>query len=191
MKLKLLLTTLTATMALHAQTGTEIYEAKCAICHKIKPMMDKQKIMNMSPEERMSAKERMMQTMKAPPMSKVSAKIKFDLKDDKTAFVAFVKDYIVNPSSEKSHCMPMAVKRFGTMPAIGKSMKTKEIDTVANWLYDNFTQKWDANAEGMACKAKAKDKSSKCGQGKCGNADKMKKMAPKSMKCGQGKCGGN
>ncbi len=185
MKLKLLLAGLLATVALNAQTGTEIYEAKCAVCHQMKPMMDKQKMMQMSKEERMSMKQKMMKTMKAPPMSKVSAKIKFDLKDDKTAFVAFVKDYIVNPSADKSHCMPMALKKFGVMPAIGKGMTAQELDTVANWLHDNFTEKWDMNDKGMMCQMK--DKGMKCGQGKCGG--KMKNTE-KSMKCGEGKCGG-
>jgi len=214
MKLKLLLAGLLATVALNAQTGTEIYKAKCAVCHKMKPMMDKQKMMQMSKEERMSMKQKMMKTMKAPPMSKVSAKIKFDLKDDKTAFVAFVKDYIVNPSADKSHCMPMALKMFGTMPPIGKGMTAQEVDTVANWLHDNFIQKWDMNDKGMMCKMQ--DKGMKCGQGKCGGMGKAKKTesskcgashqeksagkcagdkaekkaASKSMKCGQGKCGG-
>jgi hypothetical protein len=213
MKLKLLLAGLIATVTLHAQTGTEIYEAKCAVCHQMKPMMDKQKMMQMSKAERMSMKEKMMKTMKAPPMSKVSSKIKFELKDDKTAFVAFVKDYIVNPSKEKSHCMPMALKKFGVMPAIGKGMTAEEVETVANWLHDNFTEKWNPDDMGMMCKMK--DKGMKCGQGKCGGMDKPKKpeaskcgashqeksagkcaedkaekkAAPKSMKCGQGKCG--
>jgi len=192
MKLKLLLAALIATVALNAQTGAKIYEAKCAVCHKMKPMMDKQKMMQMSEKERMSMKEKMMKMMKAPPMSKISAKIKFDLKDNKTEFVAFVKDYIVNPSAKKSHCMPMALKMFGTMPAIGKAMTAKEVNTVSNWLYDNFNEKWDMNDKGMLCKMKGKDtKGMKCGQGKCGGAKAKKKVAPKSMKCGQGKCGGN
>ena len=154
MKLKLLLAGLVATVTINAQTGTEVFESKCVACHTIKPMMDKQKMMQMSKEERMSMKAKMMETMKAPHMSKVSAKIKFELKDDKTAFVAFVKDYIVNPSAEKSHCMPMALKMFGVMPAIGKGMTAEEIDTVANWLYDNFTEKWNPKDMGMMCKAK-------------------------------------
>jgi len=188
MKLKLLLVGLLATVALNAQTGTKIYETKCAVCHQLKPMMDKQKMMSMSKEERMSMKAKMMKTMKAPPMSKVSAKIKFDLKDDKTAFVTFVKDYIVNPSADKAHCMPMAVKMFGTMPAIGKDMKAEEIDTVANWLHDNFSDKWDMNDKGMMCKAKDA-KSMKCGQGKCAGMDKkVPKPEAKTMKCAPGKC---
>ena len=188
MKLKLLLAGLLATVALNAQTGTEIYEAKCALCHQLNPMMDKEKMMAMTPQERMSMKEKMMKTMKAPPMSKVSSKIKFELKDDKAAFVAFVKDYIVNPSADKSHCMPMALKKFGVMPAIGKGMKAEEIDTVAHWLHDNFTTKWNPDTMG-ACKAKGH--SMKCGEGKCGGKMKAhKKPTPKTMKCGQGKCGG-
>jgi len=214
MKLTLLLAGLFATVVLNAQTGAEVYKAKCSVCHQMKPMMDKAKMMAMTPKERISMKEKMMKMMKAPPMSKVSAKIKFDLKDNKTAFVAFVKDYIVNPSADKSHCMPMALKRFGTMPAIGKGMKSEDIDAVANWLHDNFTEKWNPNKMGMMCKAKGKGM--KCGEGKCGGMKKMakpdaskcgashqkesagkcagdkveKKEAPKAMKCGQGKCGG-
>jgi len=170
--IKLLLAGLAMTITLQAQTGAEIFNTKCAVCHQLKPMMDKQKMMQMSKEERMRMKEKMMKNMKAPPMSKVSAKIKFDLKDDKAAFVAFVKDYIVNPSADKAHCMPMALKMFGTMPAIGKGMKAEEIDTITNWLHDNFSDKWDMHDKGM----------------KCGNS--MKKPDSK-MKCGQGKCGGN
>lgn len=164
---KLLLVGLVATVALNAQTGTEIYNAKCAVCHQMKPMMDKAKMMAMSPQERMSMKAKMMKTMKAPPLSKVSAKIKFELKNDKDAFVAFVKDYIVNPSADKSHCMPMALKKFGVMPAIGKGMSKEEVNTVALWLHDNFTNTWNPNEMGMMCKAKGKGM-------KCGG-DKAKK----------------
>jgi mono/diheme cytochrome c family protein len=214
MKLKLLLAGMIATVALNAQTGTEVFESKCVACHMMKPMMDKQKMMQMSKEERMSMKAKMMETMKAPPMSKVSSKIKFELKDDKTAFVTFVKDYIVNPSAQKSHCMPMALKKFGVMPAIGKGMTDEEINTVANWLYDNFTEKWNPNDMGMMCKAK-NAKGMKCGEGKCGGMNKTakpmnskcgashkkesagkcagdkpaKKETPKAMKCAAGKCG--
>jgi len=214
-KFQYLLLGLLMTIALNAQSGAKVYEAKCALCHQMKPMMDKEKMMAMTPQERMSMKEKMMKTMKAPPMSKVSAKVKFELKDDKAAFVAFVKDYIVNPSAEKSHCMPMALKKFGVMPAIGKSMKAEEIDAVANWLHDNFTNKWNPDDMGMMCKVKGKGM--KCGEGKCGGkmktqiskvskcgASHQKESAgkcgngviseptseEKTMKCGQGKCGG-
>ena len=161
-------------------TGQSIYDTKCAACHTLKMPDDKS-------------------TMKAPPLSKVSAKIKHDLDDNKTQFIAFVDDYIQNPSADKAKCMARAIKKFGTMPAIGKAMTAEERTTIATWLFDNFDEKWDAkdctgpNCKGNKCgdgkcggdKAKA---GSKCGSGKCGGDDKKAKA---DSKCGSGKCGGD
>ncbi|MCB4758769.1 MAG: cytochrome c [Sulfurovum sp.] len=137
--------------------GASVYKAKCKTCHMLKPTMGKKKM------------------MKAPPMSKVSAKLKYDFKGNKTQIVAFIKDYIVNPAKKKAHCMPMALKKFGVMPPIGKSLKPKELDLVANWIVDNFNHKWDPKAMGTGCASKTKGKKMmKCGGG---------------MKCAAGKCG--
>ena len=172
-----------------ANSGTTVYEANCKACHMLKPMMDKEKMMKMSMSERMAMKQKMMKTMKAPPMSKVSAKLKYDFKNDKAKVVAFIKDYIVNPNAKKARCMPMALKRFGIMPAIGKSMSAEDIDTVANWVYDNFDESWDPQAMNMMCNAKGMNKGAmKCASGKCGGMAKKPKAA--TMKCGMGKCGG-
>jgi uncharacterized low-complexity protein len=68
-------------------------------------------------------------------------------------------------------------------------MKAEEIDAVANWLYDNFNEKWDMHDKGMMCKIK--NKNMKCGKGKCGSMKKPQKSEiSQKMKCGQGKCGG-
>ena len=180
-----------STLTLSAKSsGTEIYEANCKACHMLKPMMDKEKMMQMSKADRMSMKEKMMKNMKAPPMAKVSAKLKHDFKDEKVQIVAFVKDYIVNPSVDKAHCMPMALERFGVMPAIGKSLSAEDLDTIANWVVDNFDEKWDANAMNMICNS-GKGKGMEKGMMKCGGG----MMAPKpkaggGMKCAAGKCGG-
>lgn len=170
-------------------TGESIFNSKCVACHTLKILKDKS-------------------TMKAPPLGKVSAKIKYDLDNNKTAFVAFVEDYIQNPTEEKVKCMPMALKKFGLMPPIGKAMSEEERKTVATWLFDNFDEKWDdanctaPNCKGKKCggdKAKCASKwndtnctsqnckGKKCGSGKCGD-DKAK--AKTDDKCGSGKCGG-
>ena len=147
-------------------TGQTIYDNKCAACHTLEMPDD-------------------MSTMKAPPMSKVSAKIKHSFDDNKTAFVAFVEDYIQDPSEEKAKCMAKAIKNFGVMPPIGKAMSEEERNVVATWLFDNFDEKWDAkDCEGANCKGKKKE--DKCGSGKCGG-DKAKT----DSKCGSGKCGGD
>ena len=171
------------TLSANSSDGTEIFKAKCQACHMLKPPMEMQKMIQMSPDERRAMKQKMMRTMKAPPMSKISAKLKYDFGGDRTKIVAFVKDYIVHPSKEKAHCMPMALQRFGTMPPIGKTLTASELDTVSAWIVDGFTSTWDANDKNMACNADGKDKGKgmmKCGPGRCGGA----------MKCGHGKCGG-
>jgi len=87
----------------------------------------------------------------------------------KKEFVTFVKDYIQNPSQKKGYCMPMAYKRFGTMPPIGKGMTKEERDIVANWLYDNFKGKWEMNMDAKACSSRNSKKQMRCGAGKCGS----------------------
>ena len=173
------------TSTLYAQTGTEIFQSKCVACHMLKPMMDKTKMKAMNQEDRMAMKEKMMKNMKAPPMNKVSAKLKHDFKNDKNTFTAFVKEYIVHPSKEKAHCMPMAIERFGLMPAIGQGMSAKDLNTISNWLYDNFTDDWDkSEMSKMSCGTSHKN-------GKCGGAMKKSNMKKCSAgKCSTGKCGG-
>lgn len=162
------------TLSAEESTGEGIYQANCVACHILKNPKD------------MSNKERaeMMKTMKAPPMPKVSAQLKNAFDYNETKFRAFVEDYIQNPDANKSLCAPMAVKRFGVMPAIGKTLTEKERKVIAKWLYENFDEK-AISQNGEACNAK--DKSMKCGDGKCGSSMKEEK-AP--MKCGAGKCGG-
>ena len=158
-------------------TGETIFNSKCVACHTLNVPKDKS-------------------TMKAPPLGKVSAKIKHDLDNNKTAFIAFVEDYIQNPSKEKVKCMPMALKKFGLMPPIGKAMSKEERATVATWLFENFDEKWESNCTAQNCKGENNCKGkkcggdkpktdSKCGKGKCGG-DKPKT----DSKCGTGKCGG-
>jgi len=152
--IKSLMVLIFMSVGLFAQSGTQIFEAKCASCHMLNPPFD------------MSKKK----DMKAPPMKMVSLRIK-KMTADKDEFLAFVKDYIVNPSQEKGYCMPKAYKHFGTMPPIGKGMSKEEIEVVSNWLYDDFKGSWDTSKGARACEGKQGCKSGKkCeskGSGKC------------------------
>jgi len=179
---KLFLGLLLTMSALYASSGEEIYKAKCAMCHANKGMMSKEqkqnmraKMQNATQEERMVMREKMMQkmkksNMKAPPMPMVAKRLKMKLAT-RAEFIAFVEDYIQNPSQEKGFCMPMAYKRFGTMPPIGKSLTKEERATIAAWLYDNYKGSWGGSMDGKMCEMKNKGmKSMKCGGGKCGSA---------------------
>lgn len=177
--------------SLFAISGQSVYTQNCAACHQMKGMMDmsqmkamKEKMQTASAEVKAQMKTDMKKKMqesgmKAPPMNMVSMRVKKMKGEDKASFVAFVKDYIVNPSQDKGVCMPMAYKRFGTMPPIGKSLSEAEREAVANWLYTNFKGSWNKSMGGMMCE----NKNMKCGAGKCGGQSKH------SMKCGSGKCG--
>ena len=186
---KLLLVFILGFVSLQANSGEEVYKAKCASCHAMKGMMDegqmkemRQKMQNATQEEKMAMRQKMMQKMqksdmKAPPMPMVSKRLKMMLKS-RAEFITFVDDYIQNPLKEKGYCMPMAYKRFGTMPPIGKSLSKEERTAVASWLYDNFKGSWGNSMNGKMCEMRNKGmKEMKCGAGKCGG----KKS---SMKCG-------
>ena len=191
---KIVLALVMAFGSLYATSGGDIYKSRCMACHGLQSPMSvdemksmRQKMQSASKEEKMLLKEQMMQKMKkakmrAPAMPMVSMRLKSQLKDKK-AFIAFVTDYIQNPSQEKGHCMPMAYKRFGTMPPIGRSLTPEQRTAVATWLYENFKGSWAESMGGKSCEMrnKMKEKSMKCGSGKCGGA---KKASNSSTKCG-------
>ena len=102
--------------SLFSLDGGLVYTKYCASCHK----MQKPKV-----------------GLLAPPMPSVSKRLQRDI-NSKEEFIAFVKDYIQNPSKEKGHCSEKAFVNLGTMPPIGKSLTKEEIDAVSLWLFENF-----------------------------------------------------
>ncbi len=175
----LLLLAMFAGASLFANSGEEVFKVKCAMCHKVVDMKERQaKMQALPPKERKEAMMKFVATLKAPPINKVSARVKH-FYPKKADFVAFVKEYITHPNPKKALCMPMALKKFGTMPPIGVSMSKEQKEAVAEWMYDNFHQKW---TEMKACAAGKGGM--KCGAGKCGGMGKKP-----AMKCGAGKCG--
>jgi len=171
-------------------TGESVYKSKCASCHAL------------DTKKEMTSKERtaMMKEQKAPPMAKVSAKVRDAFKEDTNKSVAFVADYIVNPDMNKSLCMPMALKKFGIMPAIGKSMKSNEIEVVSKWLVTSFDGNWTKMME-TKCKGKVKDdrccagtkkpNRPKCGGDNISRHPSMKLSTDSNSSHGSKKCGGD
>ncbi len=184
MKKLTLLFALCAITGLFGAEGEAIFKAKCSACHMLTPPAGMMKGPG-TPEFKDA-----MASLKAPPMVKVAqmAKMRYP---DKEAFVNFVTDYITNPQESKTVCMKKAIKGFGLMPPIGKSMSDAEKKAVAEWIY---TLKPSKKMQMMKCGE------GKCGEGKCGmNKAKqmmkcgaaMKEKAKTMMKCGAGKCGGS
>ncbi len=123
MKLKttILLTIALVSVVNAAPTDEALVKSKCSACHVMTRPQDMSKIV-------------------APPMMGVMRHVKMTY-PNKAQAVAFIKDYVLNPSREKAICMPQKIERFGLMPSQKGSVTPKELEDIASWLYDNFPPK--------------------------------------------------
>ncbi|MDD5160822.1 MAG: cytochrome c [Sulfuricurvum sp.] len=113
--------------------GYGIYQKHCMQCHV--EMMEKQEVM------------KHLGSLKAPPMVEVSNRLKENvlIADDdndvkRQVIVAFIKDYIQNPSVQYSMCHPMAIEKFGIMPSLKGKLSDDERQAVAEWIYDRYNK---------------------------------------------------
>ncbi len=141
-----------AISAFAAPKGADVYKKYCQSCHMLTPPGERKRIMQLPKEKRRLMLRKMMKKMKAPPMSKVSAKLKYDLNGDRAKILAFIQDYIVHPKAEKARCMPRALHRFGVMPPIGQALTPAERKAVAEWIVDRFRDEWQPNEGQKGCR---------------------------------------
>jgi len=126
-KLALLLLT---TLSLFAVDGYEVYKSTCAACHV--EMITKAETL------------KTFNKLKAPPMVEVSRQLKDTIMikgdDDEVhrfVTIAFIKEYIKNPSLDYFICNAGAVDHFGIMPA-QPQLSDAERQAVAEWIYDRY-----------------------------------------------------
>lgn len=128
--------------------GEALFKAKCSSCH-------------------VSSKPEDMSKLLAPPIMGVMMHLKKGIEGKDEAekrknTIAFIIDYVQNPSAEKSFMEPHAIERFEVMPSQKENVTPEELDIIANYLYDNFPSK------GMNHKKmKEGNKKESCGDG-CG-----------------------
>lgn len=122
---------LSLVMSVSAADGYKVYQKQCQQCHV--EMMQRSDVL------------KHLKTLKAPPMLEVSNRLKENvvIKDEdndvkRRVIIAFVKDYIENPSVQYSMCHPMALEKFGTMPSLKGKLSEEEKQAVAEWLYDRY-----------------------------------------------------
>ncbi len=111
--------------------GYGVYQKHCASCHV--EMMEKKEVI------------KHLHTLKAPPMVEVSNRLKENviISDEdndvkRRVIIAFIKDYVENPSVQYSMCHPMAIEKFGIMPSLKGKLSEKERQAVAEWVYDRY-----------------------------------------------------
>lgn len=113
--------------------GYSVYQKHCMQCHV--EMMEKKEVLQV------------LHTLKAPPMVEVSNRLKENIiiadEDEdvkRRVTIAFIKDYIENPSVQYSMCHPMAIEKFGIMPSLKGKLKEEEKQAVAEWIIDRYAK---------------------------------------------------
>jgi len=131
--------------------GEALFKAKCTACH-----------ITSKPED--------MSTLIAPPIMGVMMHVKNGIKgkDDlekRANSIAFIVDYVQNPSAEKSLLEPHAIERFKVMPSLKENITAEELKIIANYLYDNYPP------QGMNHKNIQKGNKKSCGNGCTGKCE--------------------
>ncbi len=101
--------------------GEKIFDEKCMACHLKTVPTDTSNLV-------------------APAVNGVMRHVKMEY-PKKSVGVAFIADYVVNPTKQKAICKPQKIKRFGLMPSQKGNITKKELQIVANWLFDNYPTK--------------------------------------------------
>ena len=101
--------------------GETIFTAKCSACHSTTRPTDMNKVI-------------------APALMGVMYHIKMEY-PNKSEAVAFIKDFVINPTKKKAICMPKKLEKFGLMPSQKGLVSERELEVIAVWMFDNFPPK--------------------------------------------------
>ena len=107
--------------------GKVLLEVKCAACHNL----DMPPVT--TPDE------------PAPPIMAVAFHVYDFVKVSTPAerhskAVAFVKDYVVSPSKEKSFCDAKSLEQYGVMPSQKGKVSIEELEAIASYMFDHYNQ---------------------------------------------------
>jgi cytochrome c len=110
-----------------ALDAKKLIVSKCASCHNLEmpPVISDDEL--------------------APPMMAVAFHVKsFVTPSDESQriykAIEFVVDYVHYPSLEKSFCDKDSLKRYGLMPSQKDSVTEDEVEAIASYMFENFTQ---------------------------------------------------
>ena len=125
-----------STLVLAEVTGKEVYETKCASCHKL--YIPASELIENFMEQNNSILK-----LTAPSVNQMVFRLKSRIGDPKgdedihrMEIDSFVADYLMNPDKSKSVCLPKVLKHFETMPSMKGKISVDEIDAVSTFLYE-------------------------------------------------------
>ncbi|NOZ90141.1 MAG: c-type cytochrome [Epsilonproteobacteria bacterium] len=105
--------------------GGELIEAKCSKCHNL----------DMPPKS--------YDNEIAPSMMAVTFHLKDFIKSNdpsshEAKIVDFVKDYVINPSRDKSFCDKASLDSYGVMPSQKGNVTEDELEAIAHYMYATY-----------------------------------------------------
>ncbi len=107
--------------------GKQLLEEKCSSCHNL----------DMPPK--------VYENEKAPPIMAVTFHVRDFIKvnnpsEKKPKFISFVKDFVINPSMEKTFCDKDSLKSYGLMPSQKGKVTIDELDAIASFMFRYYNQ---------------------------------------------------
>jgi cytochrome c len=125
--------------------GKKLLEQKCAKCHNLDlpPKTYEDEI--------------------APPMMAVAFHVQsfMDVNDESMRIpkaIEFVDDYVMAPSASKSLCDEASLKSYGLMPSQKGNLTEDELNAIAEYLFEHYTQKNLSEAQALLNKLRAMPK---------------------------------
>jgi len=108
--------------------GKKLLEKKCSQCHNL----------DLPPKT--------FEDEKAPPMMAVAFHIKDFIKATNESEkipkgIEFIKDYVINPSVEKSFCDKKSLQTYGVMPSQKGNVTQDELEAIAKYMFKHYTVK--------------------------------------------------
>jgi len=119
-------------MSLSLYGSEPLFDQYCVSCHFKEKITFKQ----------MKAQR---QYLKAPPISVVMERlkkyivVKIDDEDvQKAVVVAYMQDYVMEPSIDKGICHVNCYVQFGTMPSQKGKVPREDLKKIVSWVYDQY-----------------------------------------------------
>ena len=119
-----------------ASEGKDLYEKKCASCHKEFISMDTLKKNYLDHNNTLLK-------LTAPTINQLSYRLKQRIGDPKgdndmhrMEVSAFISDYVYNPDIGKSVCLPDVMKHFKTMPSLKGKVSEDELEEINTFIYE-------------------------------------------------------
>jgi len=123
-------------LSVFANEGKVLFEKHCASCHT--PFVSMSKL-----KENFLDHNNTLLNLKAPTLNQLSYRLKQRVGDrhgdedlHRMEVTAFMSDYVLNPSIDKSICLDDVIQHFKTMPSLKGLVTEDDLDKIGTYLYD-------------------------------------------------------